>query len=106
MGSLHKNKRLWFAKDTWDDKKDFPSSFVHDNRSNSRKDNLDQTHEHGSKVTVLKKQKKNPQKQNNHFRWKQTKRISVWSMHFHKYVIIHLPPRYPVSSNNNSYYFN
>lgn len=60
MGSLHNNKRLWFAKDTWDDKKDFPSSFVHDNRSNSRKDNLDQTHEHGSKVTVLKKQKKNP----------------------------------------------
>lgn len=48
------------TKDTWDDKKDFPSSFVHDNRSNSRKDNLDQTHEHWSKVTVLRK--KNTQK--------------------------------------------
>lgn len=69
MGSLHKNKRLRLAKDTWDDKKDFPSSFVHDNRSNSRKDNLDQTHEHWSKVTVLKK-KKTQKQQNNHFKWK------------------------------------
>lgn len=57
LGSFHKNQRLGLAKNTWDDKKDFPSSFVHDNCSNSRKDNLDQTHEHWSKVTVLKENK-------------------------------------------------
>lgn len=43
-----------FAKDTWDGKEDFPSSFVHDERSKSCKDDLDQTHEHWRKVTVLK----------------------------------------------------
>lgn len=72
------------AKDTWDDKKDFPSSFVHDNRSNSRKDDLDQTHEHWSKVTVLKKKT-----QNNKITISNEKNSKgiyehVWSMHFHK----------------------
>lgn len=47
-------KQNWFAKDTWDDEEDFPSSFVHDEGGNSCEDDLDQTHKHWCKVTVLK----------------------------------------------------
>lgn len=50
----HKKQNWGFSKDTWDDEEDFPPSFVHDERGNSCKDDLDQTHKHWCKVTVLK----------------------------------------------------
>lgn len=51
----HKKQNWAFAKDTWDGEEDFPSSFVHDDCGNSCKDDLDQTHKHRCKVTVLKR---------------------------------------------------
>lgn len=45
-GEKAQKQRQGFTKDTRDDEKDFPSSFVHDKRSDSCKDDLDQTHEH------------------------------------------------------------